>query len=90
MLLFWTDSLQINIAKDLRVFKIEGQGVDKEPTGVLAINEDTGEISVKRPVDYEQFKVLKVRRNLLEYCDLLKSSKNVCVFCLFVCVSAYS
>ncbi|KAM8753733.1 cadherin-like protein 26 [Acanthopagrus schlegelii] len=70
----------INIAKDLRVFKIEGQGVDKEPMGVLAINEDTGEINVKRPVDYEQFKVLKVRRNLLEYCDLLKSSKNVCVF----------
>lgn len=66
LLLFWTDSLQIKIERDLKLFRIEGQGVDKEPKDVLAINERTGEITVKRPVDYEQFKVLKVRRNLLE------------------------
>ncbi|XP_030280339.1 cadherin-like protein 26 [Sparus aurata] len=51
---------RIKIERDLKLFRIEGQGVDKEPKDVLAINERTGEITVKRPVDYEQFKVLKL------------------------------
>ncbi|XP_070696074.1 cadherin-like protein 26 [Pempheris klunzingeri] len=50
----------INIEKDLVLFRISGQGVDKEPKDVLRIDNSTGEITVYRPVDYEKFKVLKL------------------------------
>ncbi len=64
VLLFCFHFLQIDVEKDLTLFRIHGQGVDEEPKGVLQINERTGEIMVHRPVDYEEFQVLKVRRNL--------------------------
>lgn len=59
-------TLQIEVEKKLVLFEIHGQGVDKEPTGILKINNSTGEIFVHGPVDYEKFKVLKVRKNLLK------------------------
>lgn len=41
-------------------FKLHGQGVDKEPKGVLSIK-DTGEVLVHKKMDYEEGpKILKV------------------------------
>ncbi|XP_045911482.1 cadherin-like protein 26 [Micropterus dolomieu] len=51
---------KIKVEKKLVLFEIHGQGVDKEPTGILKINNSTGEIFVHGPVDYEKFKVLKL------------------------------
>ncbi|XP_040920169.1 cadherin-13 isoform X2 [Toxotes jaculatrix] len=51
---------KISVEKTLTLFKISGQGVDKEPKDTLEINSSTGEITVKRPVDYEQFNELKL------------------------------
>lgn len=82
------DSLQIKVEKDLTLFEIKGQGVDEDPKGILQINRNTGEITVHGPVDYEKFKVLKVRRNLLKlhhYHDFLQSTEDVYV-CMRVCV----
>ncbi|XP_017160453.1 cadherin-like protein 26 isoform X2 [Poecilia reticulata] len=42
------------------LFDLKGQGVDKDPKGVLGIEESTGKIVVYRPVDYEEYKVLKL------------------------------
>lgn len=80
MLLLYFHSLQIKIEKNLTHFKMYGQGADLEPKGLLQINKVTGEITVHRPVDYEKFKLLKVRRNFLEgqYCIDLKA-QSVCV-----------
>ncbi|XP_070766908.1 cadherin-like protein 26 isoform X2 [Enoplosus armatus] len=50
----------IEIEKDFTLFKIRGQGFDEEPKGVLKINEDTGEVTVHRPVDYEKFHIFKL------------------------------
>ncbi|XP_068198583.1 cadherin-like protein 26 [Antennarius striatus] len=50
----------INIEKKLGMFEILGQGADEEPKGVLQIDKHTGELSVHRPVDYEEFSVLKL------------------------------
>lgn len=52
---------QIEIEKDFVLFKVHGQGVDMEPKNVLEINEYTGKITVLRPVDSEEYSVLKVR-----------------------------
>ncbi|XP_028266829.1 cadherin-like protein 26 isoform X2 [Parambassis ranga] len=45
----------IKIEKNLTLYKIHGPGVDEEPKGILQINEDTGEITVCKPVDYEKY-----------------------------------
>ncbi|XP_038590697.1 cadherin-like protein 26 isoform X1 [Micropterus salmoides] len=57
---------KIEVEKKLVLFEIHGQGVDKEPTGILKINNSTGEIFVHGPVDYEKFKVLKLRFHALD------------------------
>nr|XP_046254065.1 cadherin-like protein 26 [Scatophagus argus] len=51
---------KIQIEKSLTLFKIQGEGVDKEPRDVLKIDENTGEIFVHRAVDYEKHKSLKL------------------------------
>ncbi|CAJ1084859.1 B-cadherin-like [Xyrichtys novacula] len=50
--------LLIQIEKSLTVFKILGEGVEKEPKGTMTINKRTGTIHVHKPVDYETFQVL--------------------------------
>ncbi|XP_028265520.1 B-cadherin-like isoform X2 [Parambassis ranga] len=45
----------IKVEKNLTQYKIRGPGVDEEPKGILQINEDTGEITVCKPVDYEEY-----------------------------------
>lgn len=57
--------LQINVEKNLTLYKIHGPGVDKDPKGVLEINEHTGEITVCKPVDYEEYQSFTVRRNFM-------------------------
>lgn len=54
------DFPQIQVEKTLTLFEIHGQGVDKDPKGVLEINDRTGEIFVQGPVDYEKYNGLKV------------------------------
>ncbi|KAM3618600.1 uncharacterized protein V6R79_022190 [Siganus canaliculatus] len=51
---------RVQLEKNLNFFKIFGQGVEKEPKGILQIHENTGEITVLGPVDYEKFHTLKV------------------------------
>lgn len=60
MLLLCSDSLQIQVEKALTFFQISGDGVDKDPKGILEIDHNKGVITVKGPVDYEKFKELKV------------------------------
>ncbi|XP_042346961.1 cadherin-like protein 26 [Plectropomus leopardus] len=50
----------IDIRKKFPFFKISGQGINLEPKDILSINQSTGEVSVHGPVDYEQYRVLKV------------------------------
>ncbi|XP_043978608.1 cadherin-like protein 26 [Gambusia affinis] len=42
------------------LFNLRGQGVDKDPKGVLRIEESTGRILVYRPVDFEEYRVLEL------------------------------
>uniref|UniRef100_A0AAQ5XIX5 Cadherin domain-containing protein n=1 Tax=Amphiprion ocellaris TaxID=80972 RepID=A0AAQ5XIX5_AMPOC len=51
---------KIETEKSINLFRIHGQGVDEEPRGILKINEQTAEITVLGPVDYERYKVLKL------------------------------
>nr|XP_033484428.1 cadherin-2-like [Epinephelus lanceolatus] len=55
----------IKVEEKASFFEIHGQGVDEEPKGILQINKNTGILSVHGPVDYEKYRVLKVRRHLL-------------------------
>ncbi|XP_020489445.3 cadherin-like protein 26 isoform X2 [Labrus bergylta] len=41
-------------------FELSGPGVDEEPEGVLSIDEESGNVFVNKPVDYETHKKLKV------------------------------
>ncbi|XP_063744559.1 B-cadherin-like isoform X2 [Eleginops maclovinus] len=50
----------VRVEKKFSVFMIHGQGVDIEPKNILQIHEDTGLVTVHGPVDYENFKVLKL------------------------------
>ncbi|XP_060914003.1 cadherin-2-like [Labrus mixtus] len=56
----------IKIAKNFTLFQIEGQGVKEEPAGTLEINEETGEVTVLKPVDYEAFQLLKLTFKAVE------------------------
>ncbi|XP_023181434.1 cadherin-like protein 26 [Xiphophorus maculatus] len=42
------------------LFDLKGQGVDKDPKGVLRIEESTGRILAYGPVDFEEYQVLKL------------------------------
>uniref|UniRef100_A0A4W6EVT4 Cadherin 26, tandem duplicate 2 n=1 Tax=Lates calcarifer TaxID=8187 RepID=A0A4W6EVT4_LATCA len=50
----------ILVEKALTFFQISGDGVDKDPKGILEIDHNKGVITVKGPVDYEKFKELKL------------------------------
>ncbi|XP_068454267.1 cadherin-like protein 26 [Clinocottus analis] len=50
----------VKIDKELTIFKINGQGVDLDPKGILQINKNTGDITVHQPVDFEKYNVLKL------------------------------
>ncbi|KAK9529448.1 hypothetical protein VZT92_013539 [Zoarces viviparus] len=53
---------KINIERAYRVyFDLYGEGVDKEPKGVLSIHKESGIVSVHRAVDYEENKTLKLK-----------------------------
>lgn len=52
--------MQIKLADDVRAFNLQGQGVDEDPIGVMSINEETGEITVYKAVDYEEYPFLRV------------------------------
>ncbi|KAI4873636.1 hypothetical protein NFI96_031468, partial [Prochilodus magdalenae] len=41
-------------------FRLHGSGVDKEPIGVLEIDPNTGEVRVKKKVDFESFQLLNL------------------------------
>lgn len=66
LMLLCFDTLQINIEGNLTLFKIEGQGVDEEPKGILQIDPYSGHVTVHGAVDYEEFNILRVRRKFLE------------------------
>ncbi|XP_036386735.1 cadherin-like protein 26 [Megalops cyprinoides] len=52
---------KIHLDRNYRVaFRLHGSGVDEDPKDILHINEDTGIISVKGRVDYEQYPVLRL------------------------------
>ncbi|KAM6981983.1 cadherin-2-like [Tautogolabrus adspersus] len=51
----------IKLDKNFTLFHIEGMGVEEEPKDTLKINEKTGEITLEKPVDYESYKLLKLR-----------------------------
>lgn len=68
--------LQIKLADEVRAFNLHGQGVELDPKGLLSINEETGEITVHHPVDYEEYQVLKVQREFLP---------NIYLFVVFFC-----
>ncbi|XP_029995890.1 cadherin-13-like isoform X2 [Sphaeramia orbicularis] len=46
----------IKVEKNIRIFEIHGQGYDEEPKGVFQINKRTGELTVHRTIDFEQYK----------------------------------
>ncbi|XP_023283791.1 cadherin-like protein 26 [Seriola lalandi dorsalis] len=51
----------ISIERDHRVyFDLYGEGVDEDPKGVLSIDKESGILSIHRPVDYEEKKLLKL------------------------------
>ncbi|XP_068585783.1 cadherin-like protein 26 [Cebidichthys violaceus] len=56
----------VEIEKTFPYFRIHGEGVDKEPKGVLQIDKHTGVISVYRPVDYEKYQVIKLTFQALD------------------------
>ncbi|KAG8002549.1 Cadherin-like protein 26 [Nibea albiflora] len=49
----------VKVDNQFTKFEIHGEGVEKEPKGILQIDEKTGEVTVHGPVDYETYKVLK-------------------------------
>ncbi|KAM8757249.1 cadherin-like protein 26 [Acanthopagrus schlegelii] len=52
---------KINIEREYLIyFDIYGEGVEKEPKGVLSINKNTGIMYVHKPVDFEEKQVLKL------------------------------
>ncbi|XP_034549530.1 cadherin-like protein 26 [Notolabrus celidotus] len=52
----------IKIDRDFRVFfDLTGEGVEKEPKGVISINKESGMLYVHKPVDYEERTVLKLK-----------------------------
>ncbi|AWP03303.1 putative cadherin-like protein 26 [Scophthalmus maximus] len=52
----------ININRDYRIyFDLYGEGVDKEPKGVLSIQKETGTVYVHRAVDYEEKTKLQLK-----------------------------
>ncbi|XP_056280107.1 cadherin-2A-like, partial [Pseudoliparis swirei] len=53
------DTVSIEPEK-LTFFKIFGQGVDRDPKGLLAIDRVTGQITVHRAIDYEEYQILKL------------------------------
>uniref|UniRef100_UPI0037E92B56 cadherin-like protein 26 isoform X2 n=1 Tax=Semicossyphus pulcher TaxID=241346 RepID=UPI0037E92B56 len=54
--------LLIKFKRDNRVyFSLYGEGVDKEPKGVLSIHKELGTVYVHRPVDYEEKTVLELK-----------------------------
>ena len=61
LMLLCFDTVQIDIESNVTLVKIQGQGVDKEPKGLLQIDPHSGIITVHGEVDYEEFKVLMVR-----------------------------
>uniref|UniRef100_A0A3B4VEY3 Cadherin 27 n=1 Tax=Seriola dumerili TaxID=41447 RepID=A0A3B4VEY3_SERDU len=51
----------ISIERDHRVyFDLYGEGVDEDPKGVLSIDKESGILSIHRPVDYEEKRLLKL------------------------------
>lgn len=71
--------LQVTIDRKYQVlFNLKGQGVDKDPKGVLRIEEATGRILVYGPVDFEEYQVLKV--SFLQ--TLHKTSRTANDFCI--------
>ncbi|XP_034393782.1 cadherin-13-like [Cyclopterus lumpus] len=50
----------IKIQNELTLYKISGQGVDRDPKGLLEIDNHTGQITVHRPVDFEEHQVLQL------------------------------
>ncbi|XP_071350316.1 cadherin-like protein 26 [Trachinotus anak] len=53
---------KISVAKDYRVLlDLFGEGVDKNPKGVLSIDKASGAVFVHKPVDYEENKLLKLK-----------------------------
>ncbi|XP_059189063.1 cadherin-like protein 26 [Centropristis striata] len=51
---------KIEIEKNYTFFEIHGEGVEKEPIGLLKIDSSSGMITVNGPVDHEKYKVLKL------------------------------
>ncbi|XP_007563454.1 cadherin-3 [Poecilia formosa] len=52
---------QVAVDRKYQVFfDLKGQGVDQDPKGVLRIEESTGKIVVYKPVDFEEYQVLKL------------------------------
>ncbi|XP_029973757.1 cadherin-like protein 26 [Salarias fasciatus] len=50
----------VKIEEDIVLFQIHGQGVDKEPRGVLRMTEETGELWLLSPVDHEQYQAFQL------------------------------
>lgn len=52
---------QIHVDRKYRVeFQLHGNGVDKDPVGLLSIDPESGILMVNGKIDYEQYKLLKV------------------------------
>lgn len=51
---------KVDIDPGLNVLQITGQGLDEEPAEIIEINEKSGRIFVLKPVDYEQYQILRV------------------------------
>nr|XP_057907445.1 cadherin-2-like [Doryrhamphus excisus] len=51
---------KVQVGRKYARFKIHGQGVDLEPRDIIEIDENTGEIIVHGPVDFEKHKSLKL------------------------------
>ncbi|XP_047434351.1 cadherin-like protein 26 [Mugil cephalus] len=58
---------KVGVENEISLYKISGQGVDMEPKGVLQINSNTGEITVNRPVDYEEFQKFTVSFSAIKH-----------------------
>ncbi|XP_059185589.1 cadherin-like protein 26 [Centropristis striata] len=53
---------QIKVERDYLVgFELYGEGVDKEPKGVLSIDKDSGIVFVHKALDYEEKQVLRLK-----------------------------
>lgn len=66
------DFVKMKVDRTSAVFTIHGEGVDLEPRDILEIDENTGEITVHGPVDFEKHKSLKVRLKIHCRCDILE------------------